>query len=211
VSNPISVLLVGVGNRGRWPVERCRLEYGWRIVGLVDPVDARLAEASALAAVPPTGCFRNVAPALDVTRPRAMIVCTPTVPHVPLARLAIDRGVGVLIGKRMAPCWNDAVALGRYTTANQGVVAVGQNFRYDGVSAVVRVEYAKFSTRGDGEFRHRTSHGDRDFEARLGERRAGGFSLLLHGGPRARNLCAAEPGDDGDVRDDDTLPSATNR
>lgn len=135
---PVSVLLVGVGNRGRWPVERCRPVHGWRIVGLADHSETLLAEARALCGVPPSACFRDVAAALEVTRPQAMIVCTPTVTHVPLAKLGVDRGVAVLIEKGMAPCWRDAVELVRYATERRGVVAVAQNYRYDGVSTLLR-------------------------------------------------------------------------
>lgn len=137
-SNPISVLLVGVGNRGRWPVERCRPEHGWQIVGLVDHSETLLAEARALCGVLPSACFRDVTAALEVTRPQAMIVCTPTVTHVPLAKLGVDRGVAVLIEKGMAPCWRDAVELVRYAAERRGIVAVAQNYRYDGVSTLLR-------------------------------------------------------------------------
>lgn len=134
----IPVLLVGVGNRGRWPVERCRPGIGWEIVGLADRSAAHLAEARALARVPESACFQDVAPALAATRPEAMIVCSPTVTHVPLARLGIDHGVAVLIEKGMASCWNDAVELVRHAAAKRGVVAVAQNYRYDGVSTLMR-------------------------------------------------------------------------
>ncbi len=134
----LSVLLVGVGNRGRWPVERCRPDNGWQIVGLVDASETHLAEARALAGLPESACFRDVATALAATRPQAMIVCTPTVTHVPLAKLGLDHGVAVLIEKGMAPCWHDAVELVTYTAAQRGVVAVAQNYRYDGVSDLLR-------------------------------------------------------------------------
>ncbi len=137
--NPvIPVLLVGVGNRGRWPVERCHPENGWQIVGLVDRVEAHLAEARASTGVPEAVCFQDVEAALAATRPAAMIVCTPTVTHLPLARLGVERGVAVLIEKGMAPCWRDAVELVRHTEAHRGVVAVAQNYRYDGISTLIR-------------------------------------------------------------------------
>jgi predicted dehydrogenase len=138
VKRIVPVLLVGVGNRGRWPVERCRPESGWRIVGLVDRSESHLAGARALAGLPESACFADVAPALAATRPEAMIVCSPTVTHVPLAKLGLEHGVAVLIEKGMAPCWNDAVELVRHTTAKRGIVAVAQNYRYDGVSALLR-------------------------------------------------------------------------
>jgi predicted dehydrogenase len=139
VKRIVRVLLVGVGRRGRWPVERCRRENGWRVVGLVDRTRAHLEKAAELTGLAATACFRDAKAALAATRPEAMIVCTPTVTHVALAKLAIDRGVAVLVEKGMAPCWADALELVRYACAKEAVVAVAQNYRYDGVSAIVRL------------------------------------------------------------------------
>jgi len=134
----IPVLLVGVGNRGRWPVERCRPENGWRTIGLVDRVEEHLAAARTATGLPAAACFREVEAALAATRPEAMILCTPTVTHVSLVKLGVDRGLAVLVEKGMAPCWRDAVDLARHVKAVRGVAAVAQNYRYDGISTVVR-------------------------------------------------------------------------
>lgn len=138
VKTIVPVVLVGVGNRGRWPVERCRPENGWQVVGLVDRMPDALAAARADTGLPAAACFAEVEAALAATRPRAMIVCTPTVTHVPLAKLGVDHGVAVLIEKGMAPNWELAGELVRHVQARQGVVAVAQNYRYDGVSTLVR-------------------------------------------------------------------------
>lgn len=134
----VPVLLVGVGNRGLWPIERCRPQHGWQVVGLVDRSETMLEAARPLAGLPASACFGSPEEALAATRAEAMIVCTPTVTHVPLAKLGVDRGVAVLIEKGMAPCWADALDLAAHVRRHRGVVAVAQNYRYDGVSTLVR-------------------------------------------------------------------------
>ena len=133
----LTVLLVGVGNRGRWPLVRCKPENGWRIVGLVDRVPQHLADARAQTGLPESACFSDLEPALDATRPDAVILCTPTVTHAPFTKLAISRGVAVLTEKGMAPDWATAVDLVNFVRAHRGVFAVAQNYRYDGVSRAV--------------------------------------------------------------------------
>jgi predicted dehydrogenase len=133
----IRTLLVGVGNRGRWPLEHCRPEFGWEVVGLVDRDPAFLEAARQQTGLPPTACFAEVEPALESVRPEAAILCTPTVTHAPFAKLALDRGVAVLTEKGMAPTWEDARDLVSYAAERDGIFAVAQNYRYDGLSTLV--------------------------------------------------------------------------
>jgi predicted dehydrogenase len=134
----LSVVLVGVGNRGRWPVELCRPEAGWQVVGLVDRELRFLAEARAATGLPDGACFGNMEQALDAKRPDAVILCTPTKTHAPFAKAALRRGVAVLTEKGMATCWDEAKELVDFVREQRGVLAVAQNYRYDGKSAVMR-------------------------------------------------------------------------
>jgi predicted dehydrogenase len=134
----LRVLLVGVGNRGRWPLEQCRPEAGWQIVGLVDQDEHHLAAALDATGLPGTVCFGRIEEALEAVRPDAAILCSPTVTHAPFAKAAVARGVAVLSEKGMASNWEEAVDLVRFVGENGGIFAVAQNYRYDGVSSVVR-------------------------------------------------------------------------
>lgn len=138
MSDVVDVILVGVGNRGRWAVECCRPEAGWRVVGLVDTEPRFLEEAGAALGVGAEAWFRDVAEALERVPARAMVVCSPTVTHAPYARLALDVGVAVLVEKGMAPTWEDARSLVAHARRTGGVLAVAQNYRYRGLEEVVR-------------------------------------------------------------------------
>lgn len=134
----LRVLLVGVGNRGRWPLEHCRPENGWEVAGLVDASDDHLANARKQLGLPESSCFKDVTEALDATRPEAMVLCTPTVTHSAFTKIAIERGVAVLCEKGMAPCWEEAIDLVRFARDREGIFAVAQNYRYGGLYSLVR-------------------------------------------------------------------------
>lgn len=132
------VVLVGVGNRGRWPVELCRPDTGWRVVGLVDRDAGFLAEARVATGLTDAACFDDLERALDAVQPDAVILCTPTKTHAPFAKTALRRGVAVLTEKGMATCWDEARDLVEFAREHGGVLAVAQNYRHDACSAVVR-------------------------------------------------------------------------
>lgn len=133
----LRVLLVGVGNRGRWPLERCTAEAGWEICGLVDREAGHLAEARALTGLAQSACHDNLQRALAEAKPDAVILCTPTVTHAKFAKAAMAAGAAVLTEKGMATNWEEAVDLVSFVRAQRGIFAVAQNYRYDGISAVV--------------------------------------------------------------------------
>lgn len=133
----LRVLLVGVGNRGRWPLERCTAEAGWEVCGLVDREPRHLEDARTLTGLGESVCFADLGAALDAVKPDAAILCTPTATHAELAKTAVERGVAVLTEKGMATNWAEAVDLVSFVRERDGIFAVAQNYRYDGISAVV--------------------------------------------------------------------------
>lgn len=136
-SQLLRVLLVGVGNRGRWPLERCTPEAGWQIAGLVDREALHLAEARKLTALAESACYDDLERALHSVKPDAVILCTPTVTHARFAKVAMAAGAAVLTEKGMATNWDEAVDLVSFVRGRGGIFAVAQNYRYDGISAVV--------------------------------------------------------------------------
>ena len=136
-SRLLRVLLVGVGNRGHWPLELCTVEAGWEICGLVDRQAGYLAAARTLTGLGESACFGDLEGALDKTKPGAVIVCTPTVMHAKFAKAAMAAGAAVLTAKGMATNWDEAVDLISFVRAHLGIFAVAQNYHYDGISEVV--------------------------------------------------------------------------
>ena len=60
----------------------------------------------------------------------AVIICTPTAFHAPLARLAFDAGKHVLVEKGMTTNWQDAVGLVAEADRAGVKFCVSQNYRY---------------------------------------------------------------------------------
>lgn len=133
----VRVLLIGVGNRGRWPLEHCRPERGWQVVGLVDRDPDHLSFARKATGLGTSACFEEPGLAIETLRPEAVILCTPTVTHAPWTRSAVAQGVAVLCEKGMATCWQEAVDLVEFVRAKSGIFAVAQNYRYDGLYRMV--------------------------------------------------------------------------
>lgn len=134
----LKTLSVGVGGRGRWPLEFCRPENGFELVGLCDVNTDLLVTAAAQVGMPGERCFTELATALDQTKPDCVVIVTPTKFHVPMSKLAIERGVAVLVEKGMAPDWASANDLVRTVTAARVPVCVAQNYRYNAMEQTVR-------------------------------------------------------------------------
>lgn len=128
----LRVLHVGVANRGRWPLERCNERTGFRPAALCDVSAQALAEARTLTGLREEACYTDFDRALAEADVDCVIVCAPTVLHVPLASKCIAAGKPVLVEKGMAPDWDSAQTLVRRATEAGAIVAVAQNYRYNG-------------------------------------------------------------------------------
>ena len=126
----IRTIHVGVGRRGRWPLEVLTADPRFRPAALVDVSPELLAEARALTGLDESVSFSQLEKALATVQADAVIICTPTAFHAPLARLAFDAGKHVLVEKGMATNWQDAIGL--VAEANRAGVkfCVSQNYRY---------------------------------------------------------------------------------
>jgi predicted dehydrogenase len=139
MTKPLRVLHVGVANRGRWPLERCKPEIGFVSAGLVDVQPQALAEARKLTGLPESACFASLEQALAGVEVDCVIACVPTRFHVALAKQAIAAGKPVLIEKGMAPDWASAQDLARTVAGTPGArAAVAQNYRYNGSERSLR-------------------------------------------------------------------------
>lgn len=129
---PLNVLLVGVGNRGLWPLEACaRPDALFRPVDLCDISPRFLDEARARTDLPASACHATFDEALARTRATCAILCTPTATHVEYARRCLEAGLHVLTEKGMAPTWDDACALVAFARGRRERLMVAQNYRYN--------------------------------------------------------------------------------
>ncbi len=133
----LRVLHVGVTNRGEWPLQRCNARTGFVSAALCDVSDAALARARDLTGLPETACYTDFDRALRGAEVDCVIVCAPTVLHVPLARKAIEAGLPVLVEKGMAPDWETARGFAAFVREKGAVAAVAQNYRYNPMERTV--------------------------------------------------------------------------
>ena len=128
--DPIRTIHVGVGRRGRWPLEVLTADPRFMPSALVDVSPKLLAEAQALTGLGASDSFPQLAEALATVQADAVIICTPTAFHAPLARLAFDAGKHVLVEKGMTTNWQDAVGLVAEAARAGAKFCVSQNYRY---------------------------------------------------------------------------------
>jgi predicted dehydrogenase len=129
---------VGVGARGAWPVEIMGADPKFQPAALVDINRDFLAQAQARLKLPDSALFGDLDSALRAVEADAALICTPTVTHAPLARVAFAHGKHVLVEKGMTMDWAEANALVR-EAAQAGVkFCVAQNYRYFANMAAVK-------------------------------------------------------------------------
>jgi predicted dehydrogenase len=136
----LRVLHVGVGNRGVWPLELCTPETGFVPAALCDVRESALREARERTGLPASVCFENYTEALAHTGPNidCIIICAPTIFHVPYASQAVEAGLPVLVEKGMGPDWVSARSLATITADRSGRVCVVQNYRYNRLERTIR-------------------------------------------------------------------------
>lgn len=133
----LRVLHVGVANRGEWPLKKCAADTGFAPAALCDVSADALAHARSITRLPDSACYTDFDRAVADADVDCVIVCAPTVMHVPLAKKCIAAGLPVLVEKGMAPNWNDARDLVRTASAANAIVAVAQNYRYNPMERTV--------------------------------------------------------------------------
>jgi predicted dehydrogenase len=129
-SVPLRTIHVGVGGRGRWPVEVLSVDPRFQPVALVDIVPENLAAARERSSLPESACFSNVDAALASVPADALIICTPTRTHASFCRKGFVAGKHVLVEKGMTLDWDEACALVRAAQEAGVCFCVSQNYRY---------------------------------------------------------------------------------
>jgi predicted dehydrogenase len=136
----LRVLHVGVGNRGLWPLELCTAETGFVPTALCDVSEDALRQARERTGLPASACYEHFSDALARSGPNidCIIICAPTIFHVPYASQAVEAGIPVLVEKGMGPDWPSARHLVQITADRGGQVCVVQNYRYNPVERTIR-------------------------------------------------------------------------
>jgi predicted dehydrogenase len=129
---------VGVGGRGRWPIEVVGADPKFQPVALVDVNQDFLHAAAAQLDLPDTASHTDLAAALQAVEADAVIICTPTRTHATLARLAFAAGKHVLVEKGMTLDWTEAQALVADAARADVKFCVAQNYRYFPVARAVK-------------------------------------------------------------------------
>ena len=127
---PVRTIHVGVGGRGRWPVEVLSDDPHFQPVALVDVVPANLAWARERSGLPETVCFSEVAAALRQVEVDALVIASPTRTHATFCRAGFVAGKHVLVEKGMTLDWQEAQALVREAEQAGVAFCVSQNYRY---------------------------------------------------------------------------------
>jgi predicted dehydrogenase len=133
----LRVLHVGVANRGAWPLKHCNAKTGFAPAALCDVSAAALQQARQQTGLAESDCFTDIDAALRRSDVDCVIICAPTVLHVPLTKKSIDANLPVLVEKGMAPDWAGATELVRYARDKHVIVCVAQNYRYNGVERTI--------------------------------------------------------------------------
>jgi predicted dehydrogenase len=128
--NVVRTIHVGVGGRGKWPVEIMGADPKFKPVAVVDMNPAFLADARAALKLPESAAFSDAATAFHSVDADAVVICTPTRTHASLARQAFEARKHVLVEKGMTMLWDEAKALVAEADAASVKFCVAQNYRY---------------------------------------------------------------------------------
>ncbi len=132
---PLPVIVVGAGHMGRHHVRKYSEMADTRLVAIVD---RDLDKARAMAEPLGVRYADHYTPELgDVA---AASIAVPTVAHLEVAKPLIERGIGVLIEKPLAPTIEESEAIAALARKHDAIVAVGHTERFNpAVRAVARL------------------------------------------------------------------------
>ncbi len=133
----LKTVLVGVGGRGRWPVEVMGSDARFEIVAIVDFSEQFAEKAAQDLGLSVAQTFRSLGEALGAVESQAVVICTPTRTHAALAREAFAANQHVLVEKGMTFDWNEAIDLVKEADEAGVKFCVAQNYRYNPVEQTV--------------------------------------------------------------------------
>ncbi|MFO0838290.1 MAG: Gfo/Idh/MocA family oxidoreductase [Phycisphaerae bacterium] len=126
MSTPLPVAVIGAGHMGRHHVRVYSKLPGVRLVAVVDQNVARARELAE-----PLGVAAAEALTPELGDIAAVTVAVPTVHHLRVARPLIERGIGVLIEKPLAPVAAEAREIAELARRHGAIVQVGHTERFN--------------------------------------------------------------------------------
>lgn len=125
----LRVVVVGLGPRGHDWLRELQNAPGFEFAAGVDVDPVVLKQASGKG-VSPSQCFADLSVALDQNKCDAVIVATSVDSHVEPCKLALARGLAVLVEKPFALNLHDAKKLVTLAQQKSAPLVVAQNYRY---------------------------------------------------------------------------------
>lgn len=130
MSEPIRVLIVGVGTRGRHWVRLVQEEPRTVPVGYVDPNPVGLEWVQERYDESPDRCFAGMPEALAATEPDLVVLATPPMGHLEEAREIFASGCDLLAEKPLTMEFGETLEIVRLAEESGRRLMVGLNFRY---------------------------------------------------------------------------------
>ena len=161
VPDPLRILLVGLGNRGKMWASIIDQHRDATLSGVVD-VDPRTLHAFVIDR-PGLPAFLNLVEALQADVGDAVLLVTPPDGHLQQATLIYTAGLPLLAEKPLTLDLDEAVQVVTMAQAAQLPLAVGLNFRYLPVNRKIRqlLREEVFGTPGFGQFSYQRNRDGR--------------------------------------------------
>jgi predicted dehydrogenase len=134
----IRVIVAGLGPRGCDWVREVRADSAFELAACVEIDGDVLRHASSSLSLRPEQRFEELGQALEQIPCDALIVATSADQHTGGARLALERGLGVLIEKPFTLNLSEAVGLVELAEEKRAPLVVAQNYRYMRVHRTAR-------------------------------------------------------------------------
>lgn len=158
---PIKVLLIGLGNRGRVWANVCTQTPDVRLIGLVDTDITRAESVAINLESHEIQIHADLGSALKELSPEAVIVVTPPDTHHSLVCTALEAGKHVLCEKPLSDDIEEVIDLVTRAEASDLQLLVGMNFRYLSTSQRIR-NYVKNGKLGTPSYAHFNYERQRD-------------------------------------------------
>ena len=122
---------IGVGGRGKWPVNMVPNRDDYQSVALVDIREDHLETAMGVTGLPESSCFRTLDQALNNVEADAVVVITPPDLHTEHCLEALRDGKHVLVEKPFTKTLADSRMLVEEAEKNGVTICVSQNAKYN--------------------------------------------------------------------------------
>jgi predicted dehydrogenase len=124
------IVVAGLGPRGRNWLREIQKASGYELVACVDTDPATLQELSSKGIVTSKQCFTELSEALDQNECDAVMIATSPASHFEPCKLALTRGLAVMVEKPFTLCLREAVELVTLAEQKAATLIVTQNYRY---------------------------------------------------------------------------------